>query len=127
MQLASVVTVDLGAGMGTHYITLQSARNGTLSLGQMTITYGNLDNGLPSGPEGTATSFFDVFFDVRFGALNGPIVAASDMVMTSSGVPWDANPMLGTLLVNGLVGDHTANWHTNKIDKVDVNHMDFST
>ena len=44
----------------------------------MTINFTSVDDHLPNTPEGTFSSFFDVFFDVRKGALNGPI-ALSDI------------------------------------------------
>ena len=125
LNLASAVPVDFGLGLGTYYITLQTARGGPASVGQMTITYSNLDDGVFTGSEGTFSSFFDVFFDVRFGSLNGPIAMSSDLVLSNSGTPWDANPDPTVLLVNGLVGNLTANWHTNKIDNVDIHDMDF--
>ncbi len=81
-QLVTSIPVNLGAGLGFYYLTLQSARGGPLSTGQMTI-------GFAASTNGTFSSTLDVFFDIRFGALNGPIVNSSDVVMGTTGIPWE--------------------------------------
>ena len=126
-ELMSAVPANFGLGVGTYYITLQSARvgGGTATTGSMTINLNSNDDQAPSTPEGTFSSFFDVFFDIRFGAANGPIAQSSDLVLTSSGTLWDANPTSQDFLVPGLKGDVTANFHTNKIQNSTLDDMDF--
>jgi hypothetical protein len=91
----------------------------------MTITPGAPDDHLPLTPEGTFSSFFDVFFDVRLGSLNGPIAMSNDLILTNSGASWDATPRLVDVIVPGLVGNLNANLHTNKIQNTDTYQMDF--
>ena len=95
LQLVSVNPINLGAGVGFYYITLQSARGGPASTGQMTINF---------APQ-TFTSFFDVFFDVRLGSLNGPIVESTDLVLSNSGTAWSNMAPSGSLLINGVNND----------------------
>lgn len=58
------------------YITLQT---GISSTGSLSITFG------PEGdPHGTFTSSFDVFFDVHYGSLDGPIIQSGDKVLSTS-------------------------------------------
>jgi hypothetical protein len=97
LHLVSAVPVDLGAGVGLYYVTLQSERGGPSSAGQMTITFG------PEGvPHGTFDSFFDVFFDIRLGALDGPIVLSNNVPVTSLGTPWEHAPPPGSLVIDGV-------------------------
>jgi hypothetical protein len=114
LHLVSVAPTNFGLGLGFYYLTLQSARGGPTSVGQMTINYTIADDGLPGTPEGTFSSFFDVFFDIRLGSELGPIAVSSDLMLSSSGTPWDADPTSGTVLVTGAVGDQAANLHTGK-------------
>lgn len=130
LALVSAAPTNFGLGTGFYYITLQSARQGQATTGLMTINLTAGDDHVPTGPEGTFTSFFDVFFDIRLGSLSGPIALSMDLPLsTSSPVPWDANPSPpptpGDLIVSGLKGDVTVNFHTNKIQNVDINDMDF--
>lgn len=125
LQLVSAVPTDFGLGVGLYYITLQSARGGPATVGNMTINLNANDDNAPLTPEGTFSSFFDVFFDVRLGSTSGPIAMSSALVLTNSGANWDANPAPSDLLVPGLRGDVTANLHTNKIQNVDIHDMDF--
>jgi hypothetical protein len=84
-QLRSVGAVSiLGGPVGVYYLTLASARGGPVSLGTMTINFG------PGGdPEGTFSSSFDLFVDVRFGSLAGPILGSSEISIPDSGsTPW---------------------------------------
>jgi hypothetical protein len=125
LELVSAVPTNFGAGVGFYYITLQSARGGTASTGTMTINLTAGDDHTSAVPEGTFSSTLDVFFDIRFGSATGAIVNSTDLVLTNSGATWDANPAPTDFLVPGLVGDVTANLHTNKIQNVDINSMDF--
>ena len=83
LQLVSAMPINLGAGLDFHYVTLQSARGGPSSTGSMTI---NFDF---SGSGGSFTSFFDVFFDIRIGALIGPIIFSDhDQLSPPGPVSW---------------------------------------
>jgi hypothetical protein len=125
LELQSAGPADFGLGVGTYYITLQSARGGPASTGSMTISQTSPDDNTSSNPEGTFNSFFDVFFDVRLGSVNGPIALSSDLGLSSSGNQWDANPTPADFLVTGARGDTSANNHTGKIRNVDIYDMDF--
>jgi len=127
LELVSAAPTNFGLGVGFYYITLQSNRlgGGTASTGTMTIDLAGGDDHTPAVPEGIFTSSLDVFFDVRFGSATGAIAQSSDLVLTNSGTSWDANPTPSDILVPGLVGDLTANIHTNKVQNVDINQMDF--
>jgi hypothetical protein len=97
LQLVSTAPIDIGGGLGLHYVTLQSGRGGPASTGSMTINFG------PEGaPHGTVDSFFDVFFDVRLGALNGPILLSDSQPFTSNGVPWSHVPPSNALEIPGV-------------------------
>jgi hypothetical protein len=122
LQLVTVAPLDFGGnGIANYFVTLQSARGGPSSVGSMTITLGALDDGTAANPEGTFSSFFDVFFDIRKGSLGGPIVFSSDLVLTNSSSPWDATPTPGTVILTAPVGSQNANLHTGKA----VGQMDF--
>lgn len=97
LQLQSVMPVDLGAGLGIHYITLQSQRGGPASAGRMTIQFG-----AEGVPHGHFDSFFDVFFDVRLGALDGPIVASDSLPLVSVPTPWHHDPPPNSMLIDGI-------------------------
>jgi hypothetical protein len=125
LQLVSALPVDFGLGLDLYYITLQSVRGGPASAGRITILYNGVDDQLPDTPEGPFSSFFDVFFDVRKGALNGPIALSQDLLLTNQGAFWDATPSPGLIIVPGLVGDPAANLHVNKIQNSDLRQMDF--
>ena len=57
--------------------------------------------------------------------MNGPIVAGSNLMLTSSGTDWDANSAPLAVLVPGLRANATVNNHTDKIQNVDIHDMDF--
>src|ERR1035441_7732071 len=82
LQLETLAPTSIGGGpVGNYFVTLQSVRGGPLSSGNLTINFG------PEGdPHGTWTSSLDVFFDLRFGALNGPIVMSGDDVISATDV-----------------------------------------
>lgn len=107
------VGVPVGPG-NTDTIVRRTADPGTPSLGMMTIHMASLDDPSPGVPEGTFDSFFDVFFEIRLDTLHGPLASTGQLQLSSQGTPWDANPSPFDLLVNGLVGNAAANWHTNK-------------
>lgn len=78
LQLRSVAPINLGAGLDFHFITLDTISPST---GQMTITFDDANGG-------TFDSFIDVDFDVRIGALNGPIIFQDLLQLSAGNVPW---------------------------------------
>jgi hypothetical protein len=104
LGLVSAVQVDFGAGTGFYYVTLQSARGGTASTGTMTIHFNDDHVGLTADEcpgTGTFDSTLDVFFDLRFGALDGLIVMSDLCPMNSDpDVYWDHTG--GALLIDDV-------------------------
>jgi hypothetical protein len=98
LQFMSVNQFDLGAGTNFHFITLQSDRGGPASMGLMTINFG------PEGtPHGTFDSTLSVFFDIRVGALDGPIVFSGSKTLSVIGAPWSHFPSPpGAILIPGV-------------------------
>jgi len=78
LSLVSANQFDWGAGLGYHYITLDTAPSST---GTMDITF-------DSEAGGTFSSSFTVYYDIRIGAYNGPIITSGNHVMSASGTPW---------------------------------------
>jgi hypothetical protein len=72
------------------YLTLQSVHGGTASTGQATIN-----------ADGTFNSFFDVWFDVRYGGLDGTIVQSGAMELDTSGT-WSHTAPAGALKIEGV-------------------------
>lgn len=104
LQLRSVSPFDLGAGLDYHYITLQSVRGGPATTGDMTLDW-------------EVESFFDVWteislnYDVRFGSLDGPILASDSCVLTSSVNLWSSDaPPQAFPLIDGV------NYRLNGVD-----------
>ena len=91
LQLVSVTPVDFGAGLDFHYITLSS----TLSVGQMDIKFNDINGG-------TFDSFFDVFFDIRIGAIDGTIINSQNLLLNSSNTLWDHTSSPGAVLIEGV-------------------------
>jgi PEP-CTERM motif len=105
LQLRSVNTFDWGGGTDFHYVTLQTARTaaeesalgaGTTSTGSMDITFDDEQGGIWS------TSFFDVFFDIRIGALDGSILAPGVQSLISSGNEWSREAPLYATQIDGV-------------------------
>jgi len=108
LQLVTAAPVDLpGSGLDNYYITLQSARGGPATVGSMDITFTSPDGG-------TFTSFFDIFFDIRKGSLDGAIVLSDQLRLTNEGTPWDRDPPLGAVLIDGI--NHFLNGTDNATD-----------
>jgi hypothetical protein len=97
LQLETATPVSLGGGpLGYYFFTLQSSDgSGRASIGSMTIGFNNPGSG-------TFTSFFDVFVDIHYGALNGPIVAQPAFPLNNSGAPWSNVAPPGATLINGV-------------------------
>jgi hypothetical protein len=125
LQMETAAPANFGLGTGFYFFTLQSARGGPATTGSMTAVLTAPDDHSPNTPEGTFSSFFDVFFDIHLGSLNGPIAESSDLTVTTTGGLWDADPAPGEVIVPGLVGDLNADLHTNKVQTSDVYQMDF--
>lgn len=107
LQLRTVTPVDPGFGLDTYYVTLQSARGGPATLGAMNIKFDSLDGG-------TFSSFFDVFFDIRKGSLNGPIVLSDHLTLTNDGAGWNRVPPPGAKVIDGV--NHFLNGQNNDQD-----------
>jgi hypothetical protein len=102
LQLMATVPSDFGLGIGTYFITLQSARGGPASPGTMDITFDNTDvPGPPQPPNGTFDSTILVNFDVRLGSLVGPIAMSSSLPLSSIDTVWSHFPDPNQLLING--------------------------
>lgn len=107
LQLRSVNQVSImGGPFGYYYVTLQSRRTLadlpllpeplTTGEGIMTINFEN------PGVGGTfTTSSYDVFFDLRFGSLTGPIVFSGSQSLDGGG-NWTHEPPPNTLLIDGV-------------------------
>jgi hypothetical protein len=109
LQLVSTVQFDLdGAGpapFGYYYITLQSGQSST---GTMDIAFDNKDGG-------TFDSDFTVYYDLRFGGLDGTIFDSNSFAMTSSDNSWSRiAPDIGAVVIDNvnydLKGDGTTDW-----------------
>lgn len=84
LQLRSVSQVSFGGGpLGYYYLTLQSVRGGPASTDTGLMTF-NADPNVG----GTFTDTLDVFFDVRFGSLTGPIVLSDACMLNNAGAAW---------------------------------------
>lgn len=83
LQLKSVNQINLGAGLGYHYATLQSASTSS----------GTADINFISQNAGVFDSNFTVYFDIRFGSLTGTILASASKTFTATNVPWAREPI----------------------------------
>ena len=97
LQLMTAVPFDFGAGLDSYFITLQSARGGPASTGANTVVFGPEGN-----PHGLVDTLLLVAFDLRKGALNGPIVLSSTAPFTVPFVPWGHLPPAGALEIPGV-------------------------
>jgi hypothetical protein len=78
LQLKSVNQFNWGAGNGYHYITLDTGQSST---GTMDITFDDAAGG-------TFDSFFTVYYDIRYGAVDGTIISFGNHLMEANSVPW---------------------------------------
>jgi len=83
------------APLATYYVTLQSLHGGLASGGTVDIAENQ------AGTGGTFQSFFDVWFDVRAGGLNGDIVMSGTKHFTGSGI-WSHDAPAGALEIPGV-------------------------
>jgi hypothetical protein len=95
LQLRSVNPFDPGTGLGIHYVTLQSLRGGPASVGEMEISFANDDGGL-------FISLLNVYFDLRLGALNGPIVHSDMLQLRAAPSTWGRIPPPGALTIDDV-------------------------
>ena len=89
--------MSLGGGpLGYYYVTLN-----TLHSSSGTLTLDTFPSG---GTGGTFDTTFQVYFDIRYGSLSGPIVAPDQTLNLSiTGAPWSRNaPTTGTVLLPGI-------------------------
>jgi hypothetical protein len=103
LQLQSTEPIDLtplgGRGVDYMFLTLQED-GGPLrdpSTGQMTIDFANR----------TFDSFFDVFFDIREGSPDGPILFSASDTLVALDIPWgtEINPGQGGVPIAVSVAD----------------------
>ncbi len=102
LQLQSAVPYDPdGPGplpLGSYFATLESRRSlseggpGPASTGMINVTETN------PGVGGTFNSFFDVYFDLRIGALNGPILGSGLKQFTSGPGLWQRTQPGGSMV-----------------------------
>ena len=101
LSLRSVQPIDIGFGTDFHYVTLQPDQP---SLGTMDITFDNNHVTPPGPPLGTGTfnSTLNVAFDVRMGALDGPIVRSETLELSSTGTGWGHLPGENDVQIPGV-------------------------
>jgi hypothetical protein len=105
LQLKSVEPIDLGAGLGYYYATEQARRmGGAISTGTLSYIFNDDHTTPPADPVGTGTMNLDVdvHFDLRLGALDGPVVFSGKLDMTAGGVPWDHLAGVGAVKIPGV-------------------------
>jgi|GEM_PF-2989153 len=115
LSLVSVNPVNISGSFFDVFIGLTP---GLRSTGSMTVTHDFPDNGTPD-PEGTFTSFFDVFFDASFSPVGGGqgfVISNTIRLETAEPALWGHEPPPGpNVFVEGLVGDQDANRHVGPI------------
>ncbi|WP_394793417.1 PEP-CTERM sorting domain-containing protein [Armatimonas sp.] len=106
LQLQTSAPINLGAGNDLHFFTLQTMRSaaeitalgvGTLTQGTITVAF---DNDLLGVQNGTFDTVFTAFFDIRIGAVNGPIINSTGAPFSRTGVAWSHTPGASALLLN---------------------------
>lgn len=85
MQLRTSAPHDLGAGLGTYYLTLQSARGGPTSDGHLIVNFDDASSG-------TFNITSHLLFDLRFGSLAGPIVSSHEFSVAMVGASFGNVP-----------------------------------
>lgn len=109
LSLQSIDPVNVGGSFFDVFVHLTP---GTSSVGEMTINHEFADDG--TAPEGTFTSFFDLFFTVDLTPTGGGAPLSQDFVsrLVSDPAFWSHEPSLNAVLVSGLPGDQAANLHS---------------
>lgn len=102
LQLESASPTTLGGGpLGDYFITLQSTDGtGPVSTGTLTILPSS--GAVACAGRGQFTSSLDVYFDVHFGSLTGPIVDQSNVSLSNLGEPYCGTPPTGAELIDGV-------------------------
>jgi hypothetical protein len=111
LQSTRPVNID-----GSFFDVFVHLTPGTNSTGEMTINHEFADNGTPA-PEGTFTSFFDIFFTVELTPTGGGAPVSQNFVsrLVSDPAFWSHEPDAGPpapVIITGLPGDQTANLHS---------------
>ena len=112
LHLESVNPTDFGLGVDFYFVTLQAERGGPASTGSMNIFLNTADDGTSSNPEGTFDLSLNLFFDIRKGAFGGPVALSNNVLLSSSGSLWDANPQTGHVLIPGAYFNNRVNPHS---------------
>jgi len=90
LQLETVTPVNfMGNGLGNYFVTLTPS---VASMGTLTATFS-------SNAGGTFTSTLDVFFDIHFGSLTGPVVDSSSVALSTAPSPWGRIPPPGAVTI----------------------------
>jgi hypothetical protein len=95
MQLVSVAPIDLGSGLDLHYLTLSAVP----STGEMSFDAGAGPHVPPPAHGFVTYDFINWFYDVRKGALGGPVVSSDSKVLSTGPVPWSHFPAPGGLAI----------------------------
>jgi hypothetical protein len=108
LDLVSATPTNFGGALGAiptgyYYLTLQSTDGtGPASTGAMTIDFVTTGGG-------TFTSLLDVFFDIHYGSLTGPIVYATDVPLSNAGAVWSRTAPANAVQINGVNNDLNGN------------------
>lgn len=99
LQLMSVAPFDPPGALplATYFITLQSSHGGPASSGNIQVTFG-----AEGANHGTFDSLLDVYFDLRIGALNGPIVFSDHLGLFGDDSQWGHTAPPGAVQIDGV-------------------------
>ncbi len=92
LQLRSAHPIDLGAGLDFHYATLSDHQP----------SGGFMDIFFETNQGGFYFSQMQVNFDIRLGALNGPIIFQDSPDLFLDGAPWRRDPPAGARKIPGI-------------------------
>lgn len=91
LQLVTSSPTNIFGPLDTYYLTLDTTQQ---SLGQYRVHF--------SPDAQTFDLFFEhVYFDIRRGAIDAPVLISDDLSFEASGAPWDHLPLPGMILVDG--------------------------
>jgi len=85
LNLESTTPVTIGGVTANLFVTVDHQGTGS---NMLTLTQ-TVPEGSSTTPEGTFTSFFDVFVDIRAGSLSGQIVSTQELNLTFNGGRWN--------------------------------------